>query len=82
MNNTINNNKVFHKSSQLSISFVNKLRAIDTLFVKKLMKAGDKVNLLSDELLIEAYLAAVEYKLDCEFISLLFSEIRTRRIPL
>ncbi|WP_440895091.1 sporulation histidine kinase inhibitor Sda [Amphibacillus sp. Q70] len=40
------------------------------------------MNLLSDELLIEAYLAAVEYKLDYEFISLLFSEIRTRRIPL
>jgi len=44
------------------------------------MKAGDKVNRLSDELLIEAYLAAIEYELDREFISLLFTEIRARNI--
>lgn len=46
------------------------------------MKAGDNVNLLSDELLIEAYWAAVENELDCEFISLLLSEVNARNILL
>ena len=40
------------------------------------------MNSLSDDLLIEAYLAAVKYNLNCDFVSLLFSEIRSRKIAL
>lgn len=46
------------------------------------MKVGDIVKSLSNELLIEAYFAAVELELDCEFISLLFAEISARKILL
>lgn len=46
------------------------------------MKVGDIMRSLSDELLIEAYFAALRLKLDCDFISLLFSEISSRKIML
>ncbi len=36
------------------------------------------MHLLSDEYLVEAYLNAVQQKLDKQFIDLLYKEIRTR----
>jgi len=45
-------------------------------------KESDEMNSLSDELLIEAYRAAVDLELNTDFISLLFNEIRSRNIVL
>ncbi|SEN67081.1 Sporulation inhibitor A [Amphibacillus marinus] len=38
------------------------------------------MNLLTDDLLVEAYLSAIDHHLDQRFIKLLWSEISTRQL--
>ncbi|MFD1956190.1 sporulation histidine kinase inhibitor Sda [Paenibacillus thailandensis] len=40
------------------------------------------MDLLSDELLVDTYFAAVQYKLDPEFIQMLQTELKRRQINL